>query len=98
MLTLRADETEIAGMHTFDTIPLLHSGQELQLLQHVDSVVQHVQYKWNEDGKADSPGSTSFVAWVWSLTMAAVRQQGIRVEVWCTMRCEVLWSVPCDRR
>ena len=81
MLTLCAVQTELAGLHTFDTIPLLHSGQELQLLQHVDSVVQHVQYKGNEDGKTDSPGGTSLVAWVWGLAMAAVRQQGIKVKL-----------------
>ena len=45
--------------HTFDTITLLDRAQHLELLQHIDSVVQHIEDKWNEDGKADSPSGPS---------------------------------------
>ena len=45
--------------HTFDAITLPGSGQQLELLHHIDSVVQNVQDNWDEDGKADSPSGPS---------------------------------------
>ena len=47
------------GLLTTDTVPLLHSRQHLELLEHVDSVVQDVQHDRDEDGKADPPGGAS---------------------------------------
>ena len=49
----------VTAAHTFDTITFLDRAQHFELLQHIDSVVQHVEDYWNENGKADSPGGAS---------------------------------------
>ena len=50
--------TERGKRHTFDAVPLLHPVQLLQLLQHVDSVVQEVDDDGDEDAKGEAPGGS----------------------------------------
>lgn len=52
-------QTSLKASHTFDAIALLDRAQHFELLQHVYSVVQHIEDYWNEDGKADSPSGAS---------------------------------------
>ena len=56
---------------TFDIVPLLDRRQQFELLEDIDSVVQHVQHYWDEDAKADPPGGARCSAGVRSMSMAA---------------------------
>ncbi len=67
-------ETRAQHMHTLDIVPLLDRGQQLELLQNVDSVVEDIQHNWNEDAKTDSPSGTSCTTSIWAMSMTATRQ------------------------
>lgn len=64
----------LVHVRTFDIVPLLDRRQQFELLQDIDSVVQHVQHYWDEDAKADPPGGTRCSAGVRSVSMAAATE------------------------
>ena len=73
----------LKASHTFDTITLLDRAQHLELLQHIDSVVQHIEDNWNEDGKANSPSGPSRGTTVGTMPMAANNQYQVRHHILC---------------
>lgn len=54
-----ASPTHWSEVVTFDAITLLDRGKHFELLQDIDSVVENIQHNWDQNGKADSPCSSS---------------------------------------
>jgi len=55
-------------------VPLLDRRQQFELLQDIDSVVQHIQYYWDKNAKADPPCGAGWSTVVRSLSMAAATE------------------------
>ncbi len=62
---------ELVHICTLNIVPLLDRRQHFELLQDVDSVVQHIEHYWDEDAKADPPCGARCSTGVRSVSMAA---------------------------